>query len=95
MGEDVDGERMEIVELKGHPFFVGCQAHPEFTSRPLKPSPPYLGLILASIGKLEKYLDDNCTMKDVLDMDSDDDEFNEEFHRFVNFFFLVYLFLTE
>jgi len=83
VGEDVDGERMEIVELEGHPFFVGCQAHPEFTSRPLKPSPPYLGLILASIGKLEKYLDDNCTMKEVLDMDSDDDEFNEEFHRMI------------
>ena len=25
VGEDVDGERMEIVELEGHPFFVGCQ----------------------------------------------------------------------
>jgi len=82
VGEDVDGERMEIIELEGHPFFVGLQAHPEFTSRPLKPSPPYLGLILASIGKLEKYLKNDCKMcPEILDNDSDDELFNEEFNR--------------
>jgi len=84
VGEDVDGERMEIIELEGHPFFVGLQAHPEFTSRPLKPSPPYLGLILASIGKLEKYLKNDCKMcPEILDNDSDDELFNEEFNRLI------------
>jgi len=56
VGQDVDGERMEIVELEGHKFYLGVQFHPEFLSRPLKPSPPYLGFILAACGKLERYL---------------------------------------
>src|SRR3989344_6258330 len=38
---------MQIFELKGHPFFVGTQAHPEFRSRPLQPSPLYIGFIKA------------------------------------------------
>jgi CTP synthase len=33
-----------------HPFFVGLQAHPEFCTRPLNPSPPFLGLVAASCG---------------------------------------------
>lgn len=56
VGHDVDGERMEVVELEGHPFYVAVQFHPEFLSRPLKPSPPYLGFILAACGKLDSYL---------------------------------------
>lgn len=40
-----------------HPYFVGTQFHPEYLTRPLRPSPPYLGLILAACGKLsmQKY----------------------------------------
>jgi CTP synthase len=38
-------ERMEILELPGHPYFVGTQFHPEFRSRPGRASPPFLGLI--------------------------------------------------
>lgn len=37
--------------LADHPFFVGLQAHPEFCSRPLNPSPPFLGLIAAASGE--------------------------------------------
>ncbi len=37
--------RMEILELPDHPFFLGTQFHPEFTSRPGKPSPPFLGFV--------------------------------------------------
>ncbi|KAK4285598.1 hypothetical protein QN277_002276 [Acacia crassicarpa] len=48
VGKDESGSRMEIVELPGHPFFIGVQFHPEFTSRPGKPSPPFLGLITAA-----------------------------------------------
>jgi CTP synthase len=36
-----------------HPYFVGLQAHPEFCTRPLNPSPPFLGLIAAACGKSE------------------------------------------
>jgi len=41
------GNRMEILELDGHPFFLGTQFHPEYTSRPGQPSPPFLGLVEA------------------------------------------------
>jgi CTP synthase len=59
VGRDSDTcERMEVTELPlvEHPYYVGCQFHPEFKSRPLKPSPPFHGLILASIGQLTTYL---------------------------------------
>ena len=44
---DSSGERMEVVELDSsvHPYFVGAQFHPEFTSRPEKPNPFFMGLL--------------------------------------------------
>jgi CTP synthase len=51
-----DDNRMEVAELPTHPYYVGCQFHPEFMSRPLSPSPPFLGLVLAACGKLPNYL---------------------------------------
>ncbi|KAF9968421.1 CTP synthase ura7 [Mortierella alpina] len=56
VGKDETGQRMEIVELADHPFFVGVQYHPELLTRPLKPSPPFVGLILAATGDLQKHL---------------------------------------
>ncbi|KAH9973219.1 CTP synthase N-terminus-domain-containing protein [Lactifluus volemus] len=50
IGRDEKGERMQIMELQNHPFFVGLQAHPEFCTRPLNPSPPFLGLVAAACG---------------------------------------------
>ncbi|EIM81978.1 CTP synthase [Stereum hirsutum FP-91666 SS1] len=50
VGKDEKGERMQILELSDHPFFVGLQAHPEFCTRPLNPSPPFLGFVAASCG---------------------------------------------
>jgi CTP synthase len=47
---------MEIMELKNHPFYAAVQYHPEYLSRPMRPSPPYLGLILAATGKLEAFI---------------------------------------
>ncbi|MBS1262886.1 MAG: CTP synthase [Methanonatronarchaeales archaeon] len=46
-GKDETARRMEILELEGHPFFVGTQYHPEFTSRPGKPNPVFLGFVSA------------------------------------------------
>ncbi|XP_030058169.1 CTP synthase 2 isoform X2 [Microcaecilia unicolor] len=60
VGQDVEGKRMEVIELEGHPYFVGVQFHPEFSSRPLKPSPPYLGLMLAAAGMLSTFLQNGC-----------------------------------
>ena len=54
IGKDDKGERMEIVELKDHPWFVGVQFHPEYLSRVLRPSPPYLGFVAASAKVLEE-----------------------------------------
>ena len=42
MGKDESGERMEIIEHSRHPFFIAAQFHPEFKSRPFKPSPLFL-----------------------------------------------------
>ncbi|SVA16052.1 uncharacterized protein METZ01_LOCUS68906 [marine metagenome] len=51
VGKDETGQRCEIMELDGHPFFVGTQYHPEFKSRPGRPSPPFLGLLMAACGQ--------------------------------------------
>ncbi len=40
VGKDETGQRCEIMELENHPFYVGTQYHPEFKSRPGRPSPP-------------------------------------------------------
>nr|XP_018910266.1 PREDICTED: CTP synthase-like [Bemisia tabaci] len=58
VGTDVDGLRMEILELDTdkHPYFIATQFHPEYLSRPMKPSPPFLGFILAATNNLESYL---------------------------------------
>ena len=52
VGKDESGQRCEIFELEGHPYFVGVQFHPEFKSRPGRPSPPFLGLLKAASGQL-------------------------------------------
>ncbi|KAN0030644.1 hypothetical protein ACTA71_009284 [Dictyostelium dimigraforme] len=54
VGKDTTGVRMEIVELKDHDYFVACQFHPEFKSRPQRPSPPFIGLLNASLERLKK-----------------------------------------
>jgi len=51
-GRSPDGVLMEFMEIPNHPYFVGTQAHPEFKSRPMKPSPLFDGLIKA--GKKKK-----------------------------------------
>jgi len=61
VGQDESGTRMEVVELLDHPFFLGVQYHPEFKSRPLRPSPPFVGLVLAAAGKLKEWLDKKQT----------------------------------
>jgi len=60
VGHDVENVRMEVMELDNHPYYVAVQYHPEYISRPLAPSPPYFGLILASVGKLPSFLSHGC-----------------------------------
>ncbi len=50
-GKSPDGQLVEIMELKNHPFFVGVQFHPEFASRPTRPQPlirDFIGAALAN-----------------------------------------------
>jgi CTP synthase len=42
---------MQILEIPSHPFFMGTQAHPCLTSRPLKPQPMFVGLVAAAMRK--------------------------------------------
>ncbi|KFY85928.1 hypothetical protein V500_08018 [Pseudogymnoascus sp. VKM F-4518 (FW-2643)] len=64
VGKDDKGERMEIVEIKDHPWFVGVQYHPEYLSRVLSPSRPYLGFVAAASGCLDKIT------REISDLDS-------------------------
>jgi CTP synthase len=49
-GVSPDGKLVEVVELKGHPWFVACQYHPEFKSTPVKPHPLFAAFVKASSG---------------------------------------------
>ena len=50
-GTSPDGALAELIELRGHPYFVGCQYHPEFQSKPNKPHPLFKGFIQACLGR--------------------------------------------
>ncbi|MCI6729900.1 MAG: CTP synthase [Candidatus Faecousia sp.] len=48
-GLSPDGHLVEVVELPGHPWFVGCQFHPEFKSRPDRAHPLFFGFVEAAL----------------------------------------------
>ncbi len=47
-GKTIDGNLVEVVEVPGHPWFIGCQFHPEFTSTPRDGHPLFKGFIEAA-----------------------------------------------
>jgi CTP synthase len=47
-GTTPDGTYVEIVEIPDHPWFLGCQFHPEFKSKPLQPHPLFRAFIAAA-----------------------------------------------
>ncbi|QLA16236.1 CTP synthase [Desulfolutivibrio sulfoxidireducens] len=53
-GLSPDGELVEIVELADHPWFLGCQFHPEFRSNPMRPHPLFREFIKAALHEREK-----------------------------------------
>jgi len=55
-GETPDGTYVEICELPGHPWFLGCQFHPEFKSKPLEPHPLFRAFIGAALEHRDKRL---------------------------------------
>ena len=52
-GISPDGELVEIIEIENHPWFFGCQFHPEFKSRPLEPHPVFSAFIAAAYREKE------------------------------------------
>ena len=50
-GQSPDGRIVEMIELPGHMWYVACQFHPEFKSRPNRPHPLFLGFIGAAVQK--------------------------------------------
>ncbi len=54
-GLSPNGELVEIMEIPEHPWFLGCQFHPEFKSRPLNPHPLFVAFIHAALERKLKY----------------------------------------
>lgn len=52
-GFSPDKQLVEIVELKDHPWFVGCQFHPEFKSRPMQAHPLFKGFVKAALEQIQ------------------------------------------
>lgn len=48
-GKSIDGRLVEVVEISGHPWFLACQFHPEFTSTPRKGHPLFSGFVKAAV----------------------------------------------
>lgn len=51
-GLSPDGELPEIVELEGHPWFIGVQFHPELKSKPFEPHPLFASFIAAAVHQM-------------------------------------------
>ncbi len=54
-GLSPDGQLVEIVELANHPWFIGCQFHPELQSRPTRPHPLFAGFIAAAVSHKRRH----------------------------------------
>jgi CTP synthase len=65
-GTTPDATYVEIVELLDHPFFLGCQFHPEFKSKPLEPHPLFRDFIAASYKNRQKRLTAETVTAEIL-----------------------------
>src|SRR2546422_183707 len=50
-GLSPDGSLVEMIELPDHPWFIGCQFHPELKSRPMRPHPLFAGFVGAALAQ--------------------------------------------
>jgi CTP synthase len=50
-----EGRRAEVLELEGHPFYMGTQFHPEYVSRPERPEPIYVAFVGACVDRLTSH----------------------------------------
>jgi CTP synthase len=63
-GTTPDGTYVEIVEIADHPYFLGCQFHPEFKSKPLEPHPLFVSFIKASYENRQQRLAASSTVQE-------------------------------
>ena len=54
-GHSLDNRLVEMIELPGHPWFLGCQFHPEFTSTPRAGHPLFHGFVKAAIRQRQQH----------------------------------------
>jgi CTP synthase len=64
-GYSPDKTFVEIVELGDHPWFLGCQFHPEYKSKPLSPHPLFKSFIAASLDNREKRKEARMQLQEV------------------------------
>jgi CTP synthase len=62
-GLSPDGSLVEMIELPAHPWFIGCQFHPELRSRPTRPHPLFKGFIGAALAHREGRVEEPVTMR--------------------------------
>jgi CTP synthase len=65
-GTSPDGALAELIELRDHPYFVGCQYHPEFQSKPNKPHPLFKSFIAAAIAHQSRGAQPNTVIEESL-----------------------------
>jgi CTP synthase len=65
-GSTPDGTYVEMVELPDHPFFIGCQFHPEFKSKPLEPHPLFRSFIGAAYEQRQRVMKEKMSVDDEL-----------------------------
>ncbi|HKV55232.1 MAG TPA: CTP synthase [Candidatus Binataceae bacterium] len=64
-GVSPDNSLVEIMELPRHPWFLGCQFHPELKSRPLEPHPLFRGLIRAAVARRAEKAPDRSKVREL------------------------------
>ncbi len=69
-GSTPDGTYVEIVEIRDHPWFLGCQFHPEFKSRPLEPHPLFKAFVGAAVKQRARRLAPLVRAEETMDRDS-------------------------
>jgi CTP synthase len=65
-GSTPDGTYVEMVELPDHPFFIGCQFHPEFKSKPLEPHPLFRSFIGAAYEQRQRVMKEKMSVDEEL-----------------------------
>jgi CTP synthase len=59
-GKSPDGKFVEMIELPDHPWYLGCQFHPEYKSKPIAPHPLFVSFIKAALANREARIEDDA-----------------------------------